>query len=342
MKVAMYYSNADVRVEELPKPEIDAGEILMKCMASGICGSDLMEWYRIKKAPLVLGHEVAGVIEEVGEGVTKFKVGDRIMATHHVCCASCRFCLSDRETSCEMIGKTKFFPGGFSQYIRIPKINIEKGGVLALSDNVSFEVGSFVEPLGCVLRSQKKAGVKEGQSVLVLGSGISGLLHIKLAKALGVKKVFASDVQEYKLEKAEKSGADYAIDARMDIREFVKEKNDGGLVDTVILTTGAVSAVKQAFGCVEKGGTVLFFAPADPGVDYPLPLNDLWFRQLSLTQTYAADSSDLRQALELISKGLVEVEDLVTHRLSLNETGLGFKLVSEGKESIKVIIEPNR
>ncbi|MEE9593876.1 MAG: alcohol dehydrogenase catalytic domain-containing protein, partial [Candidatus Hydrothermarchaeales archaeon] len=168
MRVAMYYNNQDVRLEEMPKPTIGSGEILLKTMASGVCGSDVMEWYRVKKAPLVLGHEVTGEIVEVGEGVKGYKTGDRIFASHHVPCNKCHYCLNDHHTSCETLHTTNFVPGGFAEYIRVPKINVENGMYL-LPENVSYDVGSLIEPLACVVRGQRLAGMKPGLTVLILG-----------------------------------------------------------------------------------------------------------------------------------------------------------------------------
>ena len=331
MRVARYYNNNDVRLEEEPKPEISVGEILMKTVASGICGSDVMEWYRIKKAPLVLGHEVAGEVVEVGDGVSDFKVGDRIFATHHVACGECKYCKAGQETVCETLRTTKFHPGGFSEFIRIPEINVKKG-VLKLPEEISFEGGSFLEPLGCVVRGQRVANVKEGQSVLVLGSGISGLLHIQLAKAKGAK-VTATDISEYRLEAAKTFGADEAINAKdYEPKPF----------DRVIVCTGALPAIKQAMQSVDKGGTILFFAPSEPDVEVPMPLNDLWSKCATLTTSYAAVEEDLNEALELIKSKKVNVKDMITHRLPLAETGKGFKLVAEAQDSIKVIVEPQK
>jgi L-iditol 2-dehydrogenase len=303
----------------------------MKTIASGICGSDVMEWYRIKKAPLVLGHEVAGEVVEVGEGISDFKAGDRIFATHHVACGECKYCKAGQETVCETLRTTKFHPGGFSEYIRIPEINVQKG-VLKLPDEVSFEEGSFLEPLGCVVRGQRIADIKEGQSVLVLGSGISGLLHIQLAKANGAK-VTATDISEYRLEAAKKFGADEAINAK----DYQPKP-----FDSVIVCTGALPAIKQAMQSVDKGGTVLFFAPSGPDVEVPMPLNELWSKCATLTTSYAAVEEDLREALELIKSKKINVKGMITHRLPLAETGKGFKLVSEAQDSIKVIIEPQK
>jgi L-iditol 2-dehydrogenase len=172
MRVAMYYSNQDVRLEEMPTPQISPGEVLMRVEASGICGTDLLEWYRRHKAPLVLGHEVAGVITAVGDGVERYKEGDRICAAHHVPCNTCHYCLSGHHTVCDTLRQTNFDPGGFAEYIRLPHINVERG-VFLLPENVSFEEGTFVEPLACVLRGQRLARLEPGQTVLVIGSGVA-------------------------------------------------------------------------------------------------------------------------------------------------------------------------
>jgi len=171
MRVAMYYNNNDVRLEEMPVPRIGPGEILVKVIASGICGSDVLEWYRIKKAPIVLGHEIAGEIVEVGEGVGKVKEGDRVFVSHHVPCNTCRYCRSGNHTVCETLHTTNFDPGGFAEYIRAPRINVDQGTFI-LPDEITFEDGSFVEPLACVVRGQRVAGFRPGMSVLVLGSGM--------------------------------------------------------------------------------------------------------------------------------------------------------------------------
>src|SRR4030043_2488235 len=161
MKVAMYYNNSDVRVEERPKPKIGPDELLVKVMASGICGSDVMEWYRVKKAPLVLGHEIRGEVVKVGEGVERYKVGDRVFVSHHIPCNTCRYCLNGHHTVCETLHTTNYDPGGFAEYIRVPRLNVDRG-VFILPEEVSFEEGTFVEPLGCVIRGQRMAGLKPG------------------------------------------------------------------------------------------------------------------------------------------------------------------------------------
>jgi L-iditol 2-dehydrogenase len=342
MRVAMYYNNKDIRVEKIPTPEIGPGELLVRIEASGICGSDVMEWYRIKKAPLVLGHEIAGEVAEVGQGIDRYKKGDRVVASHHVPCNSCRFCLRGHHTVCDTLRSTHFDPGGFAEYVRLPAINVDRG-VYLIPDGVSFEEASFAEPLACVLRAQRIAGIGPGDTVMVMGSGIAGLLHIQLACALGAGRVLATDVSETRLAAAKKSGADIVIDAAEDVLSELRWVNDGRLADKVLVCTGARSANLQALELVERGGAVLFFAPTDPGVTIPVSINDLFFRNdITLTTSYAGSPADHVTALELIRAHRVRVGEMITHRLSLEETSKGFQLVAKAQDSIKVIIEPHR
>ncbi len=336
----MYYSNTDIRTEDVPVPEIGTDEILVKTMACGICGSDLMEWYRIKKAPLVLGHELTGIVEKTGKDVRGFKVGDRVAVTHHVPCESCHYCGSGHETVCETLRTTKFYPGGFAEYLRVPAINVEKG-TLHLPDEISFEEGTFIEPLGCVVRGQRAADIRSGQTVVVIGSGVSGLLHMQLAKAKGVKRVIATDVNDFRLKTATKFGADTVIKADADVPANIREHNEGRLADRVIVCTGAPSAMGQALKSVDRGGTVLFFAPTDAGVETPVKISDLWLNGLTLTTSYGAVKKDLTEALDLIREGSINVSAMITHVLGLSETGVGFRIFSEGEDCIKVVIRPH-
>ncbi len=345
MRVAVYYNNKDVRIEQVERPLPGPGEILVKVEASGLCGSDVMEWYRIKKAPLVLGHEIAGTIEELGKGVNGvagFKTGDRVTVSHHVPCNACRYCLAGKHSVCETLRTTNFDPGGFAEYVRVPAINVASGTFL-LPDGVSFEEGSFSEPLGCVVRGFRAAGFEPGKSVLVLGSGGAGLLHVKLARALGAGPVIATDVSDYRINAAKRFGADRAVRADTeDVPAKVREANSGRLADIVFLCTAHDGAIAQALESVERGGTILFFAPKEPGETYPMPLFDVWKNDVTFKNSYASCPVDTVTAIELISAGRVEVSDMITHRLPLDEAPRGFELVAGAGESLKVIIECQR
>jgi L-iditol 2-dehydrogenase len=342
MRVAMYYNNRDIRTEEMPKPKIGVGELLIRVEASGICGSDVMEWYRINRTPLVLGHEIAGTVEEAGEGVKIYKKGDKVACAHHVPCGRCHYCLAGHETVCDTLRKTNFDPGGFCEYLRLPKINVDYG-VLSLPDSVSFEEATFIEPVACVIRGQRLAGMKPGLTILVVGSGIAGLLHIHLAKVMGVGRIISTDILEYRLNAAKKFGADISINAKDYSAEMLRSLNQGRLADLVIVSTGSPSAIQQALESVEHGGTILFFAPTDKDRKIPLSFNELFWRtEISLTSSYAGSPSDYKEALDLIASKKLDVSSMITHRLSLSETGRGFKLVAEAQESIKVIIYPQK
>ena len=340
MRAAVYYRNSDVRLETRPVPVVGPGELLVKVLASGICGSDVLEWYRIRTAPRVLGHEIAGVVEQVGAGVEQCKPGDRVAATHHVPCNTCRYCLAGHHTVCETLHTTSFDPGGFAEYVRIPALQTDRG-TFRLPDSVSFEEGTFIEPLGCVVRGQRHVRLAAGQSALVLGSGVSGLLHILLARASGAGRIMATDVNAFRLDQARQCGADHVFDARDDVPAAVRACNDGRGADCVIVCTGAFSAFRQALAAVDRAGTILCFATTEPGQDLPLPLNDFWRNSVTVTSSYAAAPADLATALELIRAKRVAVSGLVTHRLPLAETGEGFRLMADGAEaSIKIVVEP--
>ena len=341
MRAAVYYNNHDVRTEEMPVPDIGPGEILVEVIASGICGSDVLEWYRIKKAPIVLGHEITGKILKVGKDVKQYKPGQRVFVSHHVPCDECHYCRTGHHTACETLHSTNFFPGGFAEYVRVPEINVKKGTFI-LPKEISFEEGTFIEPLACVIRGQKIAGIKPGQTVLILGSGISGLLHLMLAKANRAGKVITTDISEYKLNFAKRLRADAAINGKADIIEELKKINSGRLADLVIVCTGAFTAFTQALECVERGGTVLFFACTGPDEKLPVPVNEFWRKEIKLVTSYANSPCDATEAIELLRKKMIPVEKLVTHRFNLEEAGEGFRLMTESKDSMKIIIKTQK
>ncbi|MEJ2696774.1 MAG: alcohol dehydrogenase catalytic domain-containing protein [Candidatus Sulfobium sp.] len=340
MRVARYYGKGDIRIEEMPVPEPGPGELTIRIKASGICGSDVMHWYRAGRGAAVLGHEIAGEVTAVGDGVDRYKVGDRVTASHHVPCNTCHYCLNDHHTVCDTLRRTNFYPGGFAEYVRLPSINVDRG-VYLLPEELSFEEATFVEPLACVYRGQRIAGMRTGVSVLVLGSGIAGLLHIQLAVVLGASLVVAADLNRGRLEAARRLGAHEVVYAADDVAPVFRDLNKGRPADIVILTTGAEKAVVQAFRSVDRGGTILFFAPSGSGAAVPLPFDELfWRNEITLTSSYAANYREHTTALELIRQRKVNVRDMITHRLPLSETARGFELVERAGESLKVVIEP--
>ncbi len=339
MRVAVYYHNRDVRIEERPVPQIGPGEMLVRVERSGICGSDVMEWYRRPRAPTVLGHEIAGRIAAYGKDVRGHREGDRITAAHHVPCNACQFCRSGHHTLCETLHRTNFDPGGFAEYIRLTPLHVDRG-VFPLPETLPDEEAVFVEPLACALRGQRRAGLREAQSVIVVGSGMAGLLHVKLARAAGAAPIVAVDIHPFRLEAARRAGADSAMSADGEWVDQFRETTGGRLADVVIVCTGSGSVLTQALRVVAPGGTVLFFAPAAPAHTLPLQFNEtFWRTDLTLTTSYGASPSDYAEALALIEARRVHVADMISHRLALSEVALGFRLVMEAGASMKVVLD---
>lgn len=340
-RVAVYHNNADIRIESRPVPAIGPGELLLEVAASGICGSDIMEWYRRPRAPIILGHEVAGRVAAVGDGSSRFQVGERVVVSHHVPCLQCRYCRSNRETACDLLHRTALDPGGFAALVRVPATNVDRGGVLHVPDRVSDDVASMVEPLGCVLRGQGRAGVERDDTVLILGAGVSGCLHLLAARARGVETVLVSDPAPERRAFAMRLGATCVFDGRQPVGEAVRATLGGHGADRVIVCTGAREAVSQALTAVDRGGSVLYFAPLAPGEVLPVPFNDLfWHHQAAIVSSYGAAPGDLVNALALIAEARLDPAPLVTHRIPLADIQHGFQLMLDARSSLKVIVDP--
>jgi L-iditol 2-dehydrogenase len=341
MLVAMYYNNKDVRLQEMPTPEIGADEFLLKVMASGICGSDVTEWYRVPKAPKVLGHEATGIVDKIGRNVTNVKLGDRVFVSHHVPCNKCYYCLRGHHTACETLHTTNYYPGGLAQYIRVPKINVEQG-VYQLPESMSFEEGTFIEPLACVVRGQRLSALQKEDTLLILGGGLAGILNTQMARNKGLQNIIVADVNPYRMQQAEKFGAHHTIDAKENVPEKLKKLNGGRPADQVIVCTGATQAALAALKCVDKGGTILFFAVPDPTVRIPMPITEFWRNEITVKTSYGAAPQDLEESLVILKQKKVDVAEMITHKLDIHDVAEGFRLVAAAEESLKVIILPNR
>ncbi|MCE8428375.1 MAG: zinc-binding dehydrogenase, partial [Candidatus Methanoperedens sp.] len=257
----------------------------------------------------------------------KFKAGQRVFVSHHVPCNECKYCISGDHTACETLHKGNYDPGGFSEFVRIPEINVENGTYF-LPPNISFEEGTMIEPLACVVRAQRIIDVKEGQIVLVMGSGISGLLNIQMAK-FRKAKVIATDINEYRLDRAREFGADEVFNAKEE--PIIK-------ADRIIMCTGAMSAFEAAFRFIDRKGIIMLFAIPDKNIF--IPVEDFWRNELAVVSSYGAAPVDLEEALELIRIGAIKVRDMITDRVGLEDIQEGFKIAKEARESLKVVVVP--
>jgi L-iditol 2-dehydrogenase len=344
MKVAKLYSFNDIRIENIPVPEIGPGDALIKTRASGICSGDVMPWYIEKKAPLVLGHEPAGEIVEIGKNVRFFKPEDKVFTHHHAPCLTCRYCRRGDHVQCETWKNTKIIPGGISEYILIPETNL-KNDTLKLPEHVSFEDGTLVEPLACVLKGIKRAGFRlensslKGRTVLVIGLGAMGQLNILITKRFGASRVIGVDRVQYRLKKAKEFGADDVIDVSgKSLVDSLRRLTDGDMADLAIVCPNSAETMKEGISSVSSGGTVLFFTPAKPDERLIIDPNYLYFRDINIITSYSCGPAETKEALELIEEGVINAEKLVTHRFPIEKSDEAFRLVAEAKESLKVVI----
>lgn len=339
MRVALSTSPAEVRIEERPAPEPGAGEVVARVEACGVCGSDVLDWYVERKVPAVLGHEPVGVVTAVGAGVERVREGDRVAIHHHLPCGRCRRCRRGRETLCEQFRRPGIEPGGFAELVRVGA-GLVAGDLLVVPDEIGPAAASLTEPLACVLRAQRAARLGPGETLLVLGAGSMGLLHVAAARAAGVAEVLAWDPRPERLAAAAGAGAEALAAGEP---EAVAARLGGRLADVVMVATSSPAAVAGAPELAEPGGTVCLYAPLRPGTALGMDGERLFFREVTVASSYSAGPADMRAALDLIAAGAIDTEALVTHRLPLAETARALELARTGAEgALKVVVEPGR
>ena len=321
MRVARSVTPREVRLEHVPEPRAGAGEVVCRVLACGVCGSDVLDAWVARKVPAVLGHELSGEVVEVGDGVTGLAVGDRVVVHHHAPCGRCRRCRRGHETLCDRFQATHLDPGGFAERVRVPADLVEE---LLVVDGLDPESATFVEPLACVLRALDRCGLQAGDSVLVVGTGTSGLLAVAAARARGVSAVWAREPRPERLERALALGAN---------------AHDTQPVDVAVVCTTRADAIAAGFAAVAPGGALCLYAPPEPGRPLPLDGHTLYVREISVCASYSAGPRDMRAALELIATRRVDPAPFVTHRLPLEETGRALELARNG-EALKALVLP--
>ncbi|HMK56541.1 MAG TPA: alcohol dehydrogenase catalytic domain-containing protein [Dissulfurispiraceae bacterium] len=339
MKVARLYSFNDIRIESDPLPEIGPADALVRTEACGICSGDVMPWYIEKKAPLVLGHEPAGIIEDIGKDyVGPLRKGDRVAIHHHAPCMRCEYCRRGDHVQCETWRRTRIIPGGVSEFIAVPAINL-KNDTLKVPAGIGPEDATLVEPAACVVKSLRRSLMKPGDAVLVIGLGVMGQMHVMMARRFGAAMVIGADMIKFRLEKALQFGADHAIDVSRDaLLSSVADLTGGRMAQTVIVGPNSLEAMQQGIQAVARGGTVVFFTPARPGEILAIDPNDIYFRDVRISTTYSCGPDDTRAALNFISEGIVTADKLVTHRFGIDEAARAYRLTAEAKDSLKSLV----
>jgi L-iditol 2-dehydrogenase len=337
MKAAVYHSLDDIRVEDVPKPRPKPDEIVVEMKACGVCGSDLMEWYLRSRAPLVLGHEPAGVVTEVGREVEAL-VGDRVFVHHHVACLTCHYCVHGDYTMCERFGQTHIHPGGLAEYFRVPAENLQID-TFKIPDNVSFEEATLIEPTACCIRAQNKLDIQPGDTICVIGAGPSGVLHVLLSKMAGAGTVIVSDLVDYRLRMAGRFGADLAVNPGLtDLVKVIKGETDGRGADVVIVTAPRKEALVDAMKACRRGGVVCLFAPTQPSEYAQISPHRLFFSEITVIPSYSTSHIETRMALRLISSGRIPAKDLITHRFPLSRVAEAFRTAARAKKCLKVVV----
>lgn len=338
MKVARLYDFLDVRIEEAPVPAIGPGEALVRARVCGICSGDVVAWYIRKKAPLVLGHEPMGEIAAVGEGVTDLAPGDRVFVHHHAPCFRCRACARGEFVQCPVWKQSQLDPGGMAEFFRVPAINLA-GDTLRLPAHVSDEDGALVEPLACVVKSLDRAGRVADASVLIIGLGVMGQLHVLLARHLGARQILAADLVASRCERARTLGADVVIDASAaDLATEVRRHTGGEGAEVVIVGPATVPALEQGLACAARGATVVQFMGTEPGAVLQLATDDFYFRELRLVPSYSCGPLETRRALDLIAAGVVRAAHVVTHRFPLADAAEAYRVAATDKGAIKTLV----
>jgi L-iditol 2-dehydrogenase len=321
VRAARSLSLRETRLEEVPDPTPGPGEVVCRVEACGVCGSDVTDWYVERKLPAVLGHEPVGVVTAVGEGVRSVRAGERVALHHHVACGECRRCRRGHETLCERFRESNLDPGGFSEQVRVPAELV--GELLPIGD-LEAAIATFVEPLGCVLRSQDRVRLRPGDALLIVGAGTQGLLQIAAAHARAVEVVWVREPRPERLALAEAAGA---------------ERHGNEPVDVAIVCTPRADAIAAAADALAPGGSLCLYAPPSPERPLELDGERLYFRELDVTASYSAGPDDMRAALDMLALGQIDPAPLVSHRLGLRDTGRALEMTRSG-EALKAVVVP--
>jgi L-iditol 2-dehydrogenase len=339
MKAAFIAGRGTVETRDIPRPTIDADEILIHMRACGVCGTDLEKFHGDHITPPVLGHEVAGEIESTGKDIQTFRQGDRVIVHHHISCRSCFYCKNGLETLCESYPKSNLDPCGFAEYFRVPKELVKGGTVYKLPDSMSYEEGSLVEPTACCIRALTKSGIKSGNSVAIFGVGPVGLTHVQLLKLYGASPIFAIDVLESRRQMASSLGANTTLDPTIqDTSRRIVDGTEGRGVDFAIVATGNPMAVQQATSSVRRGGRIVLFGAPARGTLVSLDLSRLFLQEINIQSSYSTSETEIQMALGLMKSARIQSSQLITHRLPLERVVEALHLAESGK-AVKVIVE---
>ncbi|SRR5712692_1273206 len=329
-----------VAVRDVPVPKLAPGDLLVRMEASGICGTDLEKIEGQLGPGGILGHEVSGTIEKVASDVTNHKPGDRVIAHHHVPCYQCPDCSNGNFTLCNEFKRTNLDPCGFAEYFRVPQYNVERGAVIPLPPELSFEEGAMIEPTACCIRAIRRANVHQDENILVVGLGPTGLTQIQLLRNATTGKIIGSDIIDARLKLGKKLAADETVNALTeDVPSHVRKITIDG-VDLAVVSTGNEKALNQAFSSVRKGGRILLFGAPSHGASYQLNVSDLFSRQITLLSSYSCVEAEMEEAIRFVSERRLDLKSLISDRFKLRDAEKAMEFAKTSKTAIKTIVVP--
>jgi L-iditol 2-dehydrogenase len=336
MQVARLYDFGDIRLEQMARPQPGSEDLLVKVTACGICSGDIMPWYIRRKAPLVLGHEPVGIVEETGTEVRNFRPGERVFVHHHAPCFICRFCQKGEYVQCATWRSSQIIPGGMAEYFLVRPTN--QKDTLKLPNDIDDLDAVLIEPTACVIKSLRRSGLRRGDSVLIVGLGIMGMLHIKLAHHLGAGVIIAADLVEQRVRLAQQLGATHGIVVVGDnLAEEVREITKGEMADVVIVGPGSKNALSMGIAAAGKAATVVQFTATPPDEELVVRPHDLYFKEVKLVPSYSCGPDDTQQALEMVRQRVVNGQQLITHCFPLTQIREAYKQ-AQNPESLKVVV----
>lgn len=338
MRAGLLDADLTVRVAEVAVPTPGRGELLVRTRACGICSGDIMGWYMRRKAPLVFGHEPAGEVAAVGAGVDGFHAGDRVFVHHHAPCFACALCARGEFVQCEQWRAGRLVPGGMAEYFVVPPANV-RGDTLHLPDGVSFSDASLIEPLACTVKSVRRAALRGGERVVVVGLGIMGQLHVVLARHAGARQIIGLDRVPFRLERARALGADAVVHVdEQDAVDAVRALTDGALADAVIVGPGSIEAMELGLALAGRGASVVLFTASRPEDRLSVQPYDLYFREVRLVPSYSCGPDDTRDALDLVTRGVVTAAHVVTHEFPLAEIAQAYRTAADAGTALKTVV----
>ena len=345
MRAVVLNGPNDFAPTDIPKPVIGDNDMLLEMKKAAICGTDMRILAGTKtkgvRYPSVIGHEMCGVIAEVGKNVTGFQVGDKVSIANVIPCGSCPACLAGRENACmnrKAIGYE--FNGGFEEYVLIPEIAIKSGNVIKLPEDVSFTAGSLIEPLSCCIRGLKNAGTGFNDTVLIVGAGPIGLMHMQLSKIAGAKQVIVSEPNKMRREVALELGADRVVDpTKENLEQIIKDATNGMGADVIVMAIGVPALVNSTLKLCKKGGTVNLFAGFAGTGECQIEVNTIHYNEINVNGSTAYKRADYLEAADMVITKKINLDKIATHTFKIDEFQNAYEMCKSGK-GLKVMIEP--